>query len=950
MKSILLYLSLFTSIFVANAQNIRYVKPLSTGTGDGSSWANASHDLQAMMDSLKATGGQVWVAQGTYKPLYKLADTVSHIINRGNKIPTNDRHKSFVLVKDVEVYGGFQGIVTDTDLRYRYFESILSGDIGIQGDRTDNVHHVVISMGDVGTACLDGFTITGGNADDIGLLGYYIYIDNYTIAPFNGAGIYITNSSPLIKNVIIKNNYAYLDNGYSRSLGSIISISGNMSEPKIVNLIMHNNKTIRHSPIQIVNSFLTITNALIYNNEYLEPLYYPDPTRAGTAISNYNSNLIITNSIIANNYYSYSFDTLYKMIISWGAQTNYSFTYIRNSIIWNEYGGTIGNNGYSHDELVNNIIGSNSGGILQGINPLFINSTYGNYHLSPYSPAINAGNNAFYHPDSLPYLSNITTDLDGAPRINCIIDIGCYEYQGMSASYPDATIGKDTTICYGDSANILFNLTGNPNWDIVYTVNNGITYDTIKNISESPYILKEAFTETTAYKLVNVSNNICEEVLLSDSMTITVIPELSLTSNIISDTFCHGEQTKEIIFESNADVYFGWEFISGDTTGLPLGEQTGNFGQYTVENNTTNPLISIIKIFPYYSKDNIYCLGRDTHFTITVLPEPVLQTTLSNDTLCDGEQTKAIAFIGTATEFMWETTGNINAIPAGVQTGNFDNYTVENKTETSLQSLVTVSPQYRLENTVCLGKAESFYVRVFPTTKIQSLTANKLLFCEGDLLELKTEATGADLNYQWYHNNSLWRETMNEFYRLPAIRKKGMGNYHVEATGICGTEQSSDINITVSSDKMLVEKWNDVILVDNSTYTYYGYQWYKDNIPISGATNQFYQELEGLKGCYSVELTLSNGQKERTCECCIDNKTSKSLSVYPNPVRQGETLQIQTTDKIMLIQLYSMEGKLIRIGNHITKTLTTSELEQGVYIISIQTEGKIIYNKKIVII
>src|SRR5690606_7647604 len=47
------------------AHDILYVKQ--GGTGDGTSWANASDDLQAMMDK-QMKGNLVWVAKGTYKP------------------------------------------------------------------------------------------------------------------------------------------------------------------------------------------------------------------------------------------------------------------------------------------------------------------------------------------------------------------------------------------------------------------------------------------------------------------------------------------------------------------------------------------------------------------------------------------------------------------------------------------------------------------------------------------------------------------------------------------------------------------------------------------------------------------------------------------------------------------------------------------------------------------
>jgi hypothetical protein len=1020
MKSLFFPLIFLVAIFVANAQNIRYVKPVSTGSGDGTSWANASHDLQAMMNSLKGTGGQVWVAQGTYKPLHKVADITAY----GDS--TIDRHKSFALVKDVEVYGGFQGISTETALYHRNwdnYKTILSGDIGIQGDSTDNSFHVVISAGDAGTACLDGFTVTGGNALN-SFHSLVIHVNTCIVRSGEGGGFLILDSSPLIKNVIIENNIASMGGGICCSTHSNTTL-------QLINLIIRNNKAENHggihasgnSSIVIVNTIINhnmsdyggcissyycpsftiintiisnniidslasgfinnvggtmtitntiisnntilngghgiiynatyanmeITNTLINNNEISCP--YNDYNYESAIIKNERSFLVITNSTIANNYISCdSLDLISNIGRKSYADYYHSYLYIRNSILWDHNGGEVKNNEYTVYEYKNSITGGKYGGVLQGVDPLFVDESAQNYQLQPCSPAIDKGNNAFYSPSNLPDLSDITTDLDDNPRFynNGIVDIGAYEYQGMSDLFPDVKIAKTRTVCYGDTVDITFTLTGTSDWDLVYIVNNEFSYDTISNIIiSSPYIIKEVFTSTTTYKLVSVSNNICKKIL-SNGITVIVIPELSLAGAIISDTLCSGEKTEAIIFESNAS--WEWKIISGDTTtGIPLGKQTGNFDEYTLKNNTTTPLTSFIKVFPYYSQNNIYCQGHDTNFSLTVLPEPKLYTMFFNDTLCSGERTKAIDFTGMVTQYQWENKGySIAGIPTGVQTGNFGSYIIENKTNQEQEAIITVTPQYRLGTKLCLGKESSFNLLVYPQTQIHSINRNKFIYCEEETVELQAEATGADLSYQWYHNNNLLAGATNDFYIIPTVSRQDMGSYYVEVAGKCGTEKV-DINIAVSSDKMLVEKWNDVILVDNSTYEYYGYQWYRDNMPIAGATQQFYQEWRGLNGCYSVELTLANGQKERSCEHCIDNKINKSLNIYPNPLQEGNNLQIQTEDEIISIHLYSIEGKLIRIGNPATKRLATIGLQQGIYIVVISTQDKVIYNKKIVV-
>jgi len=66
----------------AMAQTIRYVKPTTSGTGDGSSWANASNNLQAMINA-SAANDQVWVAAGTYKPTTGTDRTISFSMKEG---------------------------------------------------------------------------------------------------------------------------------------------------------------------------------------------------------------------------------------------------------------------------------------------------------------------------------------------------------------------------------------------------------------------------------------------------------------------------------------------------------------------------------------------------------------------------------------------------------------------------------------------------------------------------------------------------------------------------------------------------------------------------------------------------------------------------------------------------------------------------------------------------
>ncbi|GAB3752952.1 hypothetical protein [Spirosoma pomorum] len=107
------------------ASTIRYVKAGATGTG--ATWSNASGDLQAMINA-SASGDQVWMAGGTYKP------STSGL--------TDARSATFRAKAGVTILGGFTGAAgTEGNASARTTtpsSTTLSGDLGTIGDQADN--------------------------------------------------------------------------------------------------------------------------------------------------------------------------------------------------------------------------------------------------------------------------------------------------------------------------------------------------------------------------------------------------------------------------------------------------------------------------------------------------------------------------------------------------------------------------------------------------------------------------------------------------------------------------------------------------------------------------------------------------------------------------------------------------------------------------------------------
>ncbi len=127
---------------------ILYVNTGAAGANDGTSWTDAFRSLQDALNAA-ASGDEIWVAAGIYRPATGI-----------------DRSISFVLKNGVALYGGFAGTETlEKQRKWRLNETVLSGNIGVPGSATDNSFHVVVAGGTDSTAVLDGFTITGGNAN-----------------------------------------------------------------------------------------------------------------------------------------------------------------------------------------------------------------------------------------------------------------------------------------------------------------------------------------------------------------------------------------------------------------------------------------------------------------------------------------------------------------------------------------------------------------------------------------------------------------------------------------------------------------------------------------------------------------------------------------------------------------------------------------------------------------
>ncbi len=283
MKNIFIYLSLaaFLSVsLVATAQNRLYVRASATGGNTGTSWTDAFTNLQVAIQSTQA-GDEVWVAVGTY-------------------LPTDDanRDSSFNLPSGSKLYGGFSG--TETNLSQRDWQAhptVLSGDIGVPGDSSDNSYNILYLDNPDSLTIVDGlifrFGYAGYTGNDQAASSRYrsggaIYImadwEAYAtvsncrfernLARNHGGAVYVNGAgsfaaAPTIRDCVFEHNIAGQDGGGVARIGN-----STLERLDFVGCVFRENRASRYGgglyfQDANVNSWLDVQGCTFVKNEGL---------------------------------------------------------------------------------------------------------------------------------------------------------------------------------------------------------------------------------------------------------------------------------------------------------------------------------------------------------------------------------------------------------------------------------------------------------------------------------------------------------------------------------------------------------------------------------------------------------------------------------------------------------------------------------------------------------
>ncbi|WP_164490041.1 glycine-rich protein [Runella sp. SP2] len=832
-----------------NITNRIYVTP--TGTGNGSSWANATSDLQAAINN-ECGVTEIWVAAGTYIPAKDPS---------GNASPTDPRDKAFYLKDGIAIYGGFVGTETERTQRNPATNvTILSGDIGNLNDASDNCYHVVVSVEDGPSTVLDGLKIANGttssvSAGSIRVEGYIFYrnsggglnsqestvtINNCTFennsSPYGGAMYLLTyNNNSLISNCTFINNKGTGTNPAGAAV-VIDNFGGNSSTFTDCRFIS-NTGAVKGGAIYLFfngSTAIDFKRCVFANNTATNGGAVYQDKNTGQEVPNFENCLFVNNQASQKAgalYLNSSAATITNNTIYGNSTTSATETSgaiyapngvtISNSILWNntsaaggaqqqiDFGTSTPTISYSIVQGATIVAGTGN----SNANPLFVNTSdpdgadnlYATIDdglaLGGCSPALNTGNNA---------KATATLDLLQNVRIqHTNVDMGAYER---------VTLPDFVTPSVMIAANPSGSITAGTSVTFTATPTNGGTTPTYiwkKNNVTIPNETGATLTTTTLadgdkIKVEMTSSDVCASSAMATSNEITVaVCSLPTAYNVTGGgPYCAGSGGSVVGLSSSQtgvnyqlkkdNVNVG-SVVAGTGSAISFGNQT-QAGLYTVKATTVTG----------------GCIATMSgNVVVSVVAQPVAYNVTGGGSFCQGGSGVVVGLSGSETGVSYQLKkGGVNVGSAVAGTGSaisFGNqsvagtYTVEaKKTGGAVPARIGVGAAAQPSTVTCTqAMTGSVEITVISLPTAYNVTGGGA-YCAGGIgsaVGLSSSQTG--VNYQLKKDNmnvgSVVAGTGNA---ISFGNQTQAGLYTVEATtatGGCVSSMSGNAVVTINT-------------------------------------------------------------------------------------------------------------------------------------------------------
>jgi PKD repeat protein len=361
-------------------------------------------------------------------------------------------------------------------------------------------------------------------------------------------------------------------------------------------------------------------------------------------------------------------------------------------------------------------------------------------------------------------------------------------------------------------------------------------------------------------------------------------------------SICAGNSVQFTNLSTNATSY-NWTFTGGNPS------SSTNANPVVIYTNPGNYSVTLIATGPGGSNTM-----TKTNY-ITVNPKPNISIYATRDSICKGDTT--IIFATGGDSYLWSH--NLGSQPM-----------VTIMPEISTTYFATATNSFNCSN------VDSISIIVNQPPNI-SINAQPSTICQGDTAIIT--ATGAH-HYYWSSNAN--NDIIN-------VSPNNSTSYIVTGYSDDGCSSSVSVAIIVKP----IPPKPIIIITNNSPFTLMstsdiGNQWYLNDNPISGATDQTYIVNEDgnyftvvtIDGCSSLpsnQITINN--------VGINDYANDEILIYPNPAQ--DIIYIQYPNPINEVMIINNLGQIVAHYSEIG-IINIGQLANGVYQIMIKTEDNIV--------
>ena len=357
------------------------------------------------------------------------------------------------------------------------------------------------------------------------------------------------------------------------------------------------------------------------------------------------------------------------------------------------------------------------------------------------------------------------------------------------------------------------------------TLGSGYTYEWLNNGSTVSGIITSAYnvSQSGSYQVVITSTNQCSDTSSLQTVTVNPIPGATITaSGPIS--FCQGE-TVTLNANTGTGLTYVWKkngnILSGQTSASLIVSDAGNY---------------LVEISNSYN-----CTTVSNSIVITVNPIPNATITVGGaSTICQGDVLQLYGTSGTGYSYQWLNNGS----PISGSTSLFHTITQSG----NYQVVVTSA-------TLCSDTSAVEVITVNPAPTSAFSLVGSSVFCQGDSVLL--DAIGSTANtYQWKSYGINIPSATDSFHYVYQT-----GNFSLVTTNSynCSTESNAQqitVNTVPGASILPLSSTTfcdgDSVKLQANIGTGLSYQWFKNNVLISGAINSQYVVYNS--GAYTVEV------------------------------------------------------------------------------------------------